>query len=383
MQLLKEIFKLAIKFVLHIFYIFPIKKNRIFFDSFEGKQISCNPYYICKALQSNNFDLDIIWNIRKTTVLVDDIKSRFVNYRTFSYIFSLMTSKILITNNDFPSYIPYRKKQIKINTWHGGGAYKRVGVEENNHNKFLYRNLKTHAKNIDYFLSSSKKFTDIMSESNLVENNKYLPFGMPRNELFFDKDKCKEINTKVRKKINFLSDDFVILFAPTFRGEAQNSYFNFALDILKLKKICYQKFKKNIKIIFRGHHTFNNKYSFSDFDFNLSSYPNMQELLCMADMLITDYSSSMWDFSFTNKPGFLFVPDLDKYQNERGFYTPIETWPFAFAKTNEELCQQIMEWTPEFQIEKNKNHHELLESFEDGHATERICKVIEKNLESI
>jgi CDP-glycerol glycerophosphotransferase len=75
---------------------------------------------------------------------------------------------------------------------------------------------------------------------------------------------------------------------------------------------------------------------------NASKYDEMQELLCMADVLITDYSSSQWDFALTGKPGFLFTPDLDYYQHEdRGFYTPIDDWPFPYAKTNEELSNLI------------------------------------------
>jgi CDP-glycerol glycerophosphotransferase len=102
----------------------------------------------------------------------------------------------------------------------------------------------------------------------------------------------------------------------------------------------------------------------------------------MADVLITDYSSSQWDFALTGKPGFLFTPDLDYYQHEdRGFYTPIDDWPFPYAKTNEELSNLIICFDEDKHRAKVQRHLDLLESCEDGHATEKICDIIMKQLE--
>ncbi|WP_296021764.1 CDP-glycerol glycerophosphotransferase family protein [uncultured Treponema sp.] len=386
---IKYIIKQFLYFILHIFYVFPVKNNRIIFESFNGKQISDNPFYIWKLLKENNSQLDFIWVVGKDIFLFDDFKDKTVVFHSLRYILAMMTSKFIVNNTGFSTYIPFRKNQILINTWHGGGAYKRVGCENVAEKKALYfsilkKDVFNIAKTTSVFISSSKKFTDVMTESNFIPREKYLGIGMPRNDIFFNSIEVQKENGKVRSKLDLKKDDFVVLYAPTYRGAVSSPQEDSNnIDILKLKSVCENKFGKKTIVLFRGHYSLIYKLDFSLFDKNVSSYPNMQELLCMADMLITDYSSSMWDFSFTNKPGFLFVPDLDKYQNERGFYTPIETWPFAFAKTNEGLAKQIMEWTPEFQAEKNKKHHELLGSFEDGHATERICEVIENELENI
>jgi CDP-glycerol glycerophosphotransferase len=112
-----------------------------------------------------------------------------------------------------------------------------------------------------------------------------------------------------------------------------------------------------------------------------SKYDEMQELLCMADVFITDYSSSQWDFSLTRKPAFLFTPDLDYYLNEdRGFYTPIDDWAFPYAKSNEELANLIRYYNEELHLKKVQRHLDLLGSFEDGHATEKVCDVIIKQI---
>ena len=109
---------------------------------------------------------------------------------------------------------------------------------------------------------------------------------------------------------------------------------------------------------------------------DVSDYPDMQELLCAADILITDYSSSMWDYSFTYKPCFIYANDLDQYKIERDFHTPVNEWPFTIAISNEELAENILEFDQDKYIEKIKKHHHDLGSFEDGHATEKVAKLI-------
>ena len=103
----------------------------------------------------------------------------------------------------------------------------------------------------------------------------------------------------------------------------------------------------------------------------------MQELLCAADILITDYSSCMWDFSLMYKPCFIYATDIDQYKQERDFYTPMSEWPFPIATNTDELINNILNFNQEEYVEKVKQHHKALGSFEDGHACERVCKLIE------
>jgi CDP-glycerol glycerophosphotransferase len=109
---------------------------------------------------------------------------------------------------------------------------------------------------------------------------------------------------------------------------------------------------------------------------DVSDYPDMQDLLCAVDVLITDYSSSIWDFSFTHKPCFLYAPDLEEYKSNRDFYTPIEEWPFPLAKTNQELIENIKNFDSKEYIGKVNKHHKELGSYETGHATEHFCKLL-------
>ena len=106
----------------------------------------------------------------------------------------------------------------------------------------------------------------------------------------------------------------------------------------------------------------------------------MQELLAVSDALITDYSSSIWDYSFTYKPCFLYCYDLASYKSERDFYIPIENWGFPIAENNSQLMNGILKFSYDLYLEKMKNHHKELGSYENGTATSTICDLISKKI---
>ena len=110
---------------------------------------------------------------------------------------------------------------------------------------------------------------------------------------------------------------------------------------------------------------------------DVSAYPDMQEVMIVSDILITDYSSSMWDYSFLKRPGFLFIPDLESYLNERDFYTPIETWPFPFAKNNKDLQSLILNFDENTNLAKIQSHLDSLGSYEIGTASKQIAQLLE------
>lgn len=131
--MIKYLIKQTIKFILHIFWLLPISKKKIFFSSFKGTTISCNPYYICEELLKRNSDFKIVWccNNPESFNPFNEQDVTFVKFNSLKYIIEQMTSRILVNNGNFPTWIPFRlKKQILIDTWHGGGAYKKVAASE-------------------------------------------------------------------------------------------------------------------------------------------------------------------------------------------------------------------------------------------------------------
>lgn len=383
---IKEVISIKLaRTILKIFYVFPVNKKKIFLSSYEGKQFSCNPKYIYLKLQELDYrKLKYIYEYNSTDIppgLCQNTKT--VRHNSISYFFELLTSKVIVTNSGITAKVPIRKSQIVINTWHGGGAYKKCGKDISstlNGSGEIYIDISE--KQTTYFLSSCASFSKAAYSALSIKPEKIICSGLPRNDLFFlpPAEQNHRI-AQIKKKLHFCLSKKIILYAPTYRGNAGNSseISGEKLNVSLLLNALSQRFSGEWVFLYRGHY-------FSDTQFNapnacdVSLYPDTQELLLISDVLITDYSSSVWDYSFTNKPAFLFVPDLDDYIDERNFYTPINQWPYHMAKTNEELRQVIFEYSPEKQKKYNDAHHMTLGSYEKGIATEMVIQLIIRSL---
>lgn len=360
------------RFLLKAFCAVPLKKNRIYFSSNLGQSISCNPFYIYKYMKKqypNEFEF--IWEYRNR-LAGDECKT--VKPSTLKSLYYLMTSKVIISNDGLGSYIPKRKQQLFINTWHGGGAYKKSGVN------FITDQHKVDLKineicggQTDIFLSSCKKFTEVMSGAKMVAKEKFLECGMPRNDLLINQKKSSVIK-KVKEKYGIASDCKIVLYAPTYRGEEKTASFDSRINIEKCLLALQNRFDGEWVFLVRKHH-FVKESVFSE-GIDVSSYRDMQELLYAADVFITDYSSTIWDYSLTEKPGFLFAPDIKEYGEERCFYTPPETWAFPIAESNEGLEKLILSYEEEEAKKKIARHLKLLGNCESGNATEHVAKLI-------
>lgn len=376
---MKNIVKLIIikilRNVLKIFYIFPVKENIIMFESFEGRQFSDNPKYLYTyMLKKYGNKYQYVWVLNCT----DSISGAFsvVKFLSFAYFYRLLTSKIIISNLGIEPFFPKRKNQFFVNTWHGSGAYKSQSLSDKIGNaRYNYELRDFRGKVTDYYISGCKKYSEVMSESWNSSIEKFLSSGTPRNDIFFDSN-LEERKQKILKTLN-LSDSYgYVLFAPTFRGSnfRKHSAVSADIDIHNLLKCCEKRFNKPFKLLFRAHVGSNSEFKHADNVIDVTTYPDMQEVLIASDILITDYSSSMWDYSFLKRPGFLYISDFEVYLHERDFYTPIETWPFPSAKSNEELQNLIMCFDENENNLRIQKHLDFLGNYETGNASRIIAE---------
>lgn len=367
--LLKSLCKQCLKFM----YLFPIRNNRIIFCAYKGRQYSCNPRFIYEKLISEfSGKFEIIWvlnhekNIPNNTICVAR--------NSFKYAYYMMTSKVLVDNWGFNAFIPYRKNQLKINTWHAGGAYKKVGIDTDCSSAYRKR-LKIDGTSTDIVLSSSQRFSEVFAPSHCIDFSKMRNIGMPRNDILLHPNAEKTLY--IRRQIGISQEQKLILYAPTYRGDFLNASFkNITFDNVRCLNALQKRFGSEWILGFRMHYAYDSDISAVTNAINLSSYPDMQELLLAADVLITDYSSSIWDFSFTGKPCFIFANDLAQYKSDVDFYTPIEQWPFSIAMNNEQLVQNILNFDQNSYVKAVKQHHEDLGSCETGRASEIVAKAI-------
>lgn len=361
---------------LKLFWFIPIRENFIFLSSYEGKQFSCSPktiYEYLKKYRKFTFIYEYNDNLIPNDLISNNVIC--VKHNTLKYIYYIMISKYIITNSGISCCFPLRKKQCNINTWHGGGAYKKVGFEVSDKvNGGDLMRVELASKQTTFFISSSKKFSEIMSSSIRLPINKFLNIGMPRNDVFFDKKLCKNIRNKVREMYEIDENDTIVLYAPTYRGDCGSDMIKeIPFDVKKLALAVKKRFKKDVHIFIRMHYFNENKLGKNNNVVDVSNYSDMQELLIASDILITDYSSSIWDYSFTKKPCFLYVYDKNEYLKDRGVYTPIETWPGVVCETENKLYFNIQNFNKSQYEDHIKKHHELLQSYEIGNATKNLC----------
>jgi len=359
--------------ILRIFYIFPINKKSIIFISYNGSQYSCNPKYISEYMLTNKMnEYDLIWTVsdKKRFKYLKDKGYKLVRYNSIEYLYKILTSKVIVTNVSISSFLPIRKGQYVINTWHGGGAYKKALFNEEKISKIVK---KVYAEKVNLYLSSCERFSDLVIRGTFNYKGQILECGLPRNDIFFTND--YRIKKKVKDFYNIDNNKKIILYAPTFRDT--NANFDHCLDYKRLLKAVTAKFGGEWIICIRAHHYAIVKTKLNtEIILDVSRYPDMQELLLTADILITDYSSSIWDFSIMKKPCFLYTPDLNKYKSERNFYIDINKWHFPICSNNDELINSILNFNMEEFRNNMELHHKEWGSFENGQATQRTVELI-------
>lgn len=389
MKAIKEWAKyLAIKIMrvlMRLLYIFPVKKNRAIFCSFNGGVYSCNPKYICEYMRNNNSrNWELIWAVKGDTSLdsfPQDVTT--CKYHGLKYFYYLATSKVAVDNVGIISTYPRRKSQIFINTWHGGGCYKNVGIAEKAISKPHRLREMMSARNNSLYISSSKFFTENVLKGQFNYDGKVIECGMPRNDKLVkgNESVINAVKNKVKAYYGITEDTKILLYAPTWRYSDAGDLYD--VDYAKVVESLKKRFGGKWLVLCRMHHY--NKEANKTNNSNVisaSDYPDMQELLLASDVLISDYSSSIWDYSFTFKPCFLFAVDLQEYITERGFVKDIMSWGFPVCENNEKLCEAIENFDEAAYKAAMINHQNDLESCESGEACklvyEYICNFIDK-----
>jgi CDP-glycerol glycerophosphotransferase len=379
MQYIKIAIVYLLRFLLKIFYVLPIKQNRIVFVSYEGRQYSCNPKYIFEYIYKQyGIRYQYVWCLNDKFLLPENYENILcVKFLSLNYIIFIMSSKYIISNQLIEPLFSLRQGQKFINTWHGGGAYKKMDITSPVfRRRFKYMSVvkKIRSKTITHTISACERFTYFLSREWNLPPSSFLPIGLPRNDIFFND--CPDIKQQITDFYHIKRQNRLVLYAPTLRGDhynPQNS--RISLNIEKLLYVLKNRFTGDFSLLYRAHYMYNNTTNVQNI-IDVSQYPDMQELLCVVDVLLTDYSSSIWDFSFTGKPCFLYTPDLCEYKSERDFYTPIESWPFPIAETGEQLFANIITFDEIDYKQKVKQHHMDLGSYEHGNASENFVKAV-------
>ena len=368
-----------LKFIQACLFWLPVKKNRVMFYVHDRKGFTCNPKYIAQELvKQYGKDAEIIWATSHPDTC-DEIKAlgiQVISSGSSKQFFKYLRTRFFITNDAFPVWALHKPWQKWMNTWHAGMNYKHIGYD------YLMPMSKANAKlfkkknrSANYYLSGSKFFTDDTSVSFRFKKKIFVPTGLPRNDLFFE-DR-PDIMEKVRTFYGIEKDVKTVLFAPTFRVGMKSS--TFGMDFKKICDAFSERFGGKWVLLFRNHNFVKAKNTYAG-AIDVSAYHDMQELMYFADVLISDYSSCLYDFCFTGKPAFVYATDIENYmKNERSFAYPIEKWPFAIADSNESLVEKITTFDENEYKARVDAHLTDACAYDNGTASKQAVAIIKKH----
>lgn len=375
----------------------PIRQNRILFTGLTGGKsfdYSCNPKYLYEYMQEHfPGQFEYVWVVsdKKKYAFLEEEGVKLVKHFTVSSFPMLLTAKVIVTNGSYAPWFSFRRGQYVINTWHGGGAYKRVENGRPDAGWAARRRAEFCASNIDLFLASCKVQEQQMIRTTYQYKGEVLQAGTPRNDRLVNGD-IGEMRKRVRERYDIPENGRIVLYAPTYRRTGipvvmDSDYLLGQLDTIKnpanLLRQDDAEISETVKWYFLCRY---HRYQDDSMDIRVKGkdvidvmdYPDMQELLCAADILITDYSSCVWDYAFLKRPCFLFVPDKEAYTADTGFYVSLDEWPFAQAEDMEGLADNISSYDSE-QAEQAVNAHlKQLGSYETGSCCERVAERIMK-----
>lgn len=365
------------RFLYFIFRFLPVQKNKIVLWSFNNKY-GCNPKYIAEELLKNKEAYKIVWLSKRAKCVVPaSIKSV---CSKIGWCYEISTAKVIIANSRMGGIFNhgFRKKkgQTYIQTWHGSlGIKKMEGDCDNLSHKYI-KSAKKDSANIDFLISNSRWMTDCY-RSSFFYDGPIKEFGNARNDIFF-KD-GKDVVKRVKDYYGILENQKVILYAPTFRDDKDFSCYS--LDYQRLLEALGNKFGSEWVVISRLHPNLRKyKNILPDLPnvFDGSDYPDIQELLCCADIMISDYSSCIFDFVLSRKPAFIFATDIDVYGNSRGFCYSLESTPFPIAVDNKQMMENILAFD-------EGTYQNNVEAFldgkgvkDDGLASSRIVQLVQQ-----
>ena len=338
------LFKIKRRVFWKLFSYLPKKQNKVVLQSYYGRGYSDNPRFIAdEMLKRGGFSLYwVVKNEHEAATLPDGITP--IQIDTIHSIYHLCTAGVWIDNSRKWAFTQKGKGQYYVQTWHAF-ALKRVESDAGDAlpQDYITASKKDSAMS-DLFVSNSAFLTDVYKTGFWYEGE-ILETGFPRNDILVNGDPA--VAEKAREALGFPlegnEDLHFLLYAPTFRKHMGLEVYD--MDYEACTKAMSEKFGGRWIILARLHPNIAEKAADLNLDprfvINASPYPDIQDLYLLADALISDYSSVMFDYMITEKPCFLYVNDLEYYRNDRNFYFDINKLPFALAENNKELIEII------------------------------------------
>lgn len=376
----------------------PVEPDVVLYESFAGNGMLCNPEAIFRALLADpeQQHLTHVWALRDlrganapvVKEFAGDDRVRFVKYRSPSYYKVLATAGLLFNNASFPADFVKREGQTYVNTWHGT-PLKVMGFDEPD-GSVASRNVIRNLVAADYLLSASDYMSEVMWEGayrlHNVFRGKIVQEGYPRTDRqHVDEAGRERLRQRLREAGVSVDGRRTVLYAPTWRGESFYEPTNDALLLGNRVRQLKEALGDDVQVLLKVHQQV---YAFAAAHGELRPVlvPNhlpTNEVLALADVLVSDYSSIFFDHLSTGRPVVFFTPDLDDYSDSRGLYLDVKELPGPSARTIPEVARLIQAIGTGGDDDPLVTHgdryaaaRERFAPLDDGNATQRVLDVV-------
>jgi len=382
-ELVIHSYLLIFKMLFTLFKIFPLKNKTTFVVSFGD-----NSQYLYEEMKK--------LNIQKEVVVLQKKNSR-VNFREFTgckvldfeslnvfhfilSVYHLATSKTILVDNyfGFLAVTNFKEDVEVIQLWHAAGAVKKFGLLDHSVEKRTEaakkRFLNVYAK-FHKVVVGSEEMAKIFTRAFNLSSHSILRTGVPRTDFFYDTVKHVEIKKRFYEQNPHFRNKKVILYAPTYRDDEIKNV-KLELDVKKL----YEQLKGEYVLLIKLHPAImtNMAYlekSYESFIYDYSHYPNINELLLITDILITDYSSIPMEYSILKKPILFYIYDYESYKQERGLFD-IE-FPGPLVHDTDEIIESIKH--ERFDYERLESFAKKWNMYSNGKSSENLLRYIYKD----
>ncbi|MEG1408578.1 MAG: CDP-glycerol glycerophosphotransferase family protein [Terrisporobacter sp.] len=336
----------------------PINDKLIIFEAYMGRQYSCSPKSLYRAmLEDEKYkDFTKIWAFKRPEehkYLLKNENTILVKYKSKEYYETYSTAKYWVTNSRIPNEIKKQEEQIYIQCWHGT-PLKKLGLDIDNYTgtkvstKDLHNNYKIDAERYSYLISPSSFFKERITSAfglkDIGKENIFIEKGYPRNDFLYEytESDCDDI----KRRLNIPKDKKVILYAPTWRENQHKPGIGYTYDLGMDFDFIKNELEKDYVILFRAHYFISNAFDFDKYNgfiIDVCNYDDINDLYIASDMLITDYSSVFFDYANLCRPIIFYMYDYEEYKNKmRDFYLDIEELPGEIIKDENILLKEII-----------------------------------------
>lgn len=343
---------------------YEVNDKIIIFEAYMGRSYACSPKAIYEYMVSSGEfdDYRLIWALRdkvnrdKLFVYEPYLrKAEITRYGSEEYYRLYAQAKYIFSNSRLSWYIMKRPEQVYVQCWHGTPLKRlRYDIEVKGHNALYTKNdleekYDKDAKRYDYLLSASAYMSEKMrSAFDLARVNpdvEIIEKGYPRNDFLFNY--TEEHVTLIRKVIGIPEDDKrkLILYAPTWRDNQHTIGLGYSLDLGFDFDRLREELEDEFIFLFKPHYFVANNFDFDKYEgfvYNVSSFGDINHLYILADILMTDYSSVLFDYANLKRPMIFYMYDIEEYADViRGFYFDINELPGPIITKEDELISEI------------------------------------------